>query len=683
MLLAMDSTTLAAAAALARSTRNRGRTHIFLGDPCSDAGDKTTVEPGNACSPGVWTCGVTLWLEAGAGWTTADLQPEAAVAWELISAPGEAPVVTSHWAHAGLLIRHRLCHVGGEGSEGLDAAEVTVSSDPGDPADQARSVTLAVAVTDRGPAGGYLQRLTWDAAKHTLHADGARIVIETPATALVLPPDARWDTPVGVAAVTVAVAPGHPACLRYRIHHGFANRLREDLAPRNGRRDHLHVQATFAAAATEWTSALPARIFAPDPRVALAWERCAWHVLAAMEVGIPRIGAVNYPTFWLRDGVLILRALDLIGRHDLARIGCDWIAPVEFAGGFGAEADAPGEGIWALVSHARMTRDQTWLAEQWPFIRRRLRTYERMLTTTTPLRTITDNRLSWVQHSPAGSISAMPAQHGLVHGRMDWHHPDFFINCWGQSGLVHGAEAARAAGDAVEAERLAALAREIDDRIARHLLPHYGNDRDPIIAPWPSGALATHRAALRERFEAWYRAHRLLPDGRRKPEPDWSYFEAAQAHNAILLGMVEEGWTCLNGLIARPSGPWDVSAYGEGPAGGNEFLPYGNHHPTSMVIEARGWLDQAVAVNGNMPHNWTTAEVLAALRDCLVVERDGHLALGVGIPRAWRTPGARCGGTSMPTDLGLVSFTITFDGAGQPTLTSYDGPADPLLALPV
>jgi len=31
-----------------------------------------------------------------------------------------------------------------------------------------------------------------------------------------------------------------------------------------------------------------------------------FHMISAMEAGMPRIGAVNYPVFWLRDGVIML-----------------------------------------------------------------------------------------------------------------------------------------------------------------------------------------------------------------------------------------------------------------------------------------------------------------------------------------------------------------------------------------
>ena len=85
--------------ALARKTPNRGRCHIFLGHPLSDTCDKTTVEPGNFFSPGVWTCGISLWVEVDGKAYAAEALDEAQVAWHFgEDADGLPPVVTSEWA---------------------------------------------------------------------------------------------------------------------------------------------------------------------------------------------------------------------------------------------------------------------------------------------------------------------------------------------------------------------------------------------------------------------------------------------------------------------------------------------------------------------------------------------------------------------------------------------------------
>ena len=366
----------------ARETPNRGCVHVFMGDPRSDGCDKTTVEPGNAFSPGVWTCGVSVWMNPGSGWVTADDLSDDEIECTFIAEPGEAPVVESRYAVGPIRLRHRLWHLGEEGARGVDYSHLDVS------ASRACEAALAVVVRDVGPAGGRIESLDWDTASRTLTVNGAiRLVFEDAVERCVISPaGGDWDSPAAAALVRLRLDGGEGASLRFKAVHGFQDRafsaeLAECEPPAV-----LTVDEALGEATSHWREALPARVFAPDPRVALAWERCACHIQAAMECGLPRIGAVNYPIFWIRDCVIVLRALDLMGRHDLARIGNDYLAPLQFGGGFGAESDASGEGVWSLVRHAAMTRDDEWLERRFEQLRERVRWIERMLTATAPLR---------------------------------------------------------------------------------------------------------------------------------------------------------------------------------------------------------------------------------------------------------------------------------------------------------
>jgi hypothetical protein len=297
-----------------------------------------------------------------------------------------------------------------------------------------------------------------------------------------------------------------------------------------------------------------------------------------------------------------------------------------------------------------------------------------MLNAAEPLRALCESRDPRCINTPSANLLCLPARNGLIHGRMDGHSPDFYINCWAQCGLRLAAWTARRVGADHEAERWARMAERLDERIRRHLLPGYGNPRDAIVTPYPTGALAEAREELGEEFAEWYRRNRLNPDGSRRPEPRWTYFEAAQAHNALLLGLREEAWTTVKGMLAS-EGPWDVSAYGEGEPGGGECLPYRND------LGRRGWLHPERAEAANMPHNWTSAELINALRDLFVVERRGRLVLGVGVPAAWIQPGARFGVHNMPTDRGTVSYEAVVRRDGRVEV-AYEGPAEWEAALP-
>jgi len=645
---------------LIRKTPNRGKVHIFLGSPLSDGCDKTTVEPGNTYSPGVWTCGVSIWIESEGSFFTPDLLDDKRIKWKFIP-----PVIESQYIVGdSIRVTHRLCHLGTEGSQGIDFNVVEIQSE-GD-----GEISLYIVVKDVGPAGGVIRALEWDESKQTLRINkGIKLVVEQPVNKCrIILPEGSDDSPLALLHYQINLKANLPHRISFKTEHDFSDRpFAHSIFPIHFYTG-ISVEKGFRKCYAEWEQVLSARVFAPDERIPITWERCAYHILAAMECGLPRIGAVNYPILWIRDGVIILRALDLIGRHDLARKGNNYLAPLYFSGGFGAESDAPGEGIWALVSHARITGDNKWLEHIFPHICKRVEWLEKMLEAKVPLRMLSENREPLYLNTPGVNILCLPSKNGLIHGRMDWHSPDFFINCWASCGFREAALAAMKLGKKNLAERWLEKSKKLDRAIATHLLPQYGNDRDPIVTPYPTKALSEYLDALRNKFRDWYRANRLAADKKRKAEVLWTYFEVAQIHNAILLDMKREAWINLNGVLDFSGvSTWDVTAYTEGQAHGTENMPFRND------IGCRGWLNRKTALGGNMPHNWTSAEMVNLIRDIFVVEEGNSLVLGKGVPPEWLKPGSRFGVTNMPTDFGLVTYTVIVDKSGKVFL-NYRGP---------
>lgn len=626
------------------SQKNQGRAHVFLGDCRSTACDKTTVEPGNCFSPGVWTCGVYWGVGAyryQAAHELADGQ------WGF--SQGLPPVLEAQCVFDnGVTACAELGHLGGEGAYGADFLRITLKNPRQD------SCNLYLTVKETGPAGGRIESMT--AAENALVCNGGLILSwEQPAgTRRILPPEETRQGFVGI--VGFAIPPGD-STFAFKAEHGFYERAFGDSLP------HLRPFSQVSAAQgldrtrQQWRQAVPAQLFCPDQGLEQLWQRQIFHILSAMEMGLPRIGAVNYPVFWMRDAVIILRALDLVGRHDLARQGCDYLAPLLYSGGFGAEADAPGEALWTLVNHAKITGDWAWLENNFSAIEKRADCIRDMATTKKPLYGMAENRMPGYQASPAVNLLCLPSQDGRIHGRMDWHCPDFFINCWSIGGLQAAEEAAQHLNRQALAQTWRAWRQDLEAAVRRNLLEQYGNDRDPIITPYPSGALADD-PQLRQHFLAWYQRNRLDSEGKRRKEPLWTYFEAAQAHNAMLLGFVEQGWVNLRGMLEDGETPYLVSAFPEGEPGGNEYLNFRNGEAR------RGWLDPEKAVGGNLPHNWTSAELVNCIRDIFVVEECGGLVLGQGIPASWLYPGSHFGVENFPTAAGPVSYTATVQQDG-------------------
>lgn len=632
-------------AAVAASTRSGGRLHLVLGSPWSDLCDKTVVEPGGAFSPGVWTCGITFWVESREGVHGADLAADEEVGLAFAD-DGLPPVVRTCWPAGDRTVVVELATLAGPGAEGADFVSTHVAAG-------AAPATVHLVVRGAGPAGGILSGADWHESRQVLElASGTRLHLSPePDTVTVLP-----DGNGGGVLVDVRWAPvdgGATAAVEVRVEHAFVDRPGGDLVPLQRPYAQLTVAQGHERAREEWKAALPARVFAPDPAVARAWEANAFHLLANAETGVPRIGAVDYPVLWVRDAVSQVHALDLAGRHDLARAAAEHLAPLVFAGGFGAEADAPGQGIHVLAGHAAITRDPAWLRTVYPHIVTRVIWLDRMRTATEPLRAPAVNRMPGYLASPAINLVCLPAEGGLIRGRMDWHYPALFVNAWAVAGYTSAAWAARQLGLQDDADRWSDCGARLDERLG-DLLGQYGNERDPAALPYPTGALRDRTADVRDAFLQWFRANRLDSGGRRVPEPLWTYFEAAQAHNALRLGLVREAWSSLHGMIdADPQVRMGI--HGEGVPGGKESLPYGPPAPRGS------WLDVQAASYGNMPHGWTNAEMIAALRAVFVQETDDTLLLGPGVPPTWWQPGATFGVSALPTRHGELTFVAEAD----------------------
>jgi hypothetical protein len=280
---------------------------------------------------------------------------------------------------------------------------------------------------------------------------------------------------------------------------------------------------------------------------------------------------------------------------------------------------------------------------------------------------ICDTRHAAARQSPGSSIVCLEAKDGLIQGRMDWKVQLIYANAWSICGLELAAWASQKLGRQQDSERFRTRAHTLKEALVRALPGVPFNPRELVVSPHPTGAFDGVEA-FAERFEGRFRKERLDGNGGRVPEPLWTYFEAAAAHNAMLLGMREEAWTLLSGMMG--DGEWDVTAFVEGRPGGYEADPFGDWG------RVNGGLDPHEAFAGNMPHNWTSAEFVLAVRDMLVLEQGDRLVLGKGVPDEWLKPGSRFGVREMPTDFGPVTFEMAIEDAGKAVLT-YQGPEPP------
>ena len=85
----------------------------------------------------------------------------------------------------------------------------------------------------------------------------------------------------------------------------------------------------------------------------------------AMNNGAPDVAVINYNVF-NRDGVYVANILQKSGNKDLAEQCIDYFLKHPFNGRVEPEADNPGQILWAIAEHWKVTRDQAWLKRIYP-----------------------------------------------------------------------------------------------------------------------------------------------------------------------------------------------------------------------------------------------------------------------------------------------------------------------------
>lgn len=131
------------------------------------------------------------------------------------------------------------------------------------------------------------------------------------------------------------------------------------------------------------------------------------------------------------------------------------------------------------------------------------------------------------------------------------------------------------------------------------------------------------------------------PEGKYSPEPLWTYFEAGQAHNYLLMGRRDRAWVLIEMFLSHHIAP-GLYTYSEGHEDENSCLQW---------QRTRGW-DKIRFVT---PHGWTAAELFLLLRDCLAREVNQSLVIGSGIPEAWLKQSFSI--KNLPTYFGRLSYS--------------------------
>lgn len=666
----------------------RSDLRVFLGESGAPEATKTTVEPGNTFSPGMMTFGVTWWLrfpENGRFFA-----PEVADLSDLVWSyeEGYLPIIHCQTRIYGIEARHSLFQDGtySRRSEAV-CARLTLTNQ----SDHMETLQVFIALRSLGPAGGEVKSLMvgddraslWNEIRQLpyLGVDqqptaagcgvGDPVVLarhgQVPGVQSVkdnegwcfglfrfdvrLKPGDTWqvsyDCPLQTIGPVQDLLPGPGAPLP----GNFDQRLQQHKAVWKERFNGIHLEV-------------------PDEDFRNAFFAGIQHLLTAMVGDQPRIAVLSYPLPWLRDSVFIVRCLDLAGFHEQARSACNFIARNDFFGGFGAEGDAPGEGLWALVEHYRINRDRDWLEEVYPAIQRKAQWLRRMRTAQNTIQVFQDApTLAFTHAHRTTGIICLPAKDGLIQGTMDFG-VDYslgWVNQWAICGLREAAFAARELGRSEDADAFSAEADDLLRALQEYTLDHpafFEHDRTTNSLLWPTQAWAGHLDLIRDPFNRWWDNNR--GDGDHfKAEPYWLYFEEAQAHNALLMGQRERAWTAMDYRLRHQDLP-GLFGWREGGEGvGTENAVRG----VTLIPFLRG----CHKFDSITPHGWSQAEMWLLQRAMLVEEWNNGLLLFAGVPKHWLTPGARITVGGFSTAFGRIDASLIIAMDGKNAEIEYSG----------
>jgi hypothetical protein len=621
---------LAAREARPRDPWPRGEGHVLLAFPGSREEDKAYHEPGGSFSPAVGSFGIAIWSIGSDGSlaATSDSLPMSQVEQRLELSPAglpptlvdRTPRYESRWT-----LR----------APGRFTLQLTPQG----------AGEHVLAIRSVGPAGGPIHALSYEQGQLRInHRWTVRVSPEPTAVRLGEEPtkdDASWRSPGKAVGVTKLHSATGWAYAQLRLAPGVPITAQvEDTRP----------QAASPLAGIDLAPKV--QLTLPDARFADSLHAQAAHLLMSLVGREPRPGEpTNYPLPWLRDGAYTTVALARAGYVELARALVSEFAERDFFGGFGAEGDGPGFGLWVMDEVALRADDPALDRFLYPHAVRKAEFIGKMMEAKHTLHMapipgpIVPSLRDDKEMAPSTSVICDAAKDGLIVGRMDGHRPILFINAVNYMGLVRAARIAERMGDKTSATRWLARADKLKQAWRKGFdTPERNNDRTAISTLWPSfighDARKEFRALLEERWAA-----QRTPDGGFKAPREWTYFDAAEMHQWTMLDLPERTWTTLEHYWKQQQASPGLYTWSEGSGEENTFGLWPN---------VRGWLEPKHVT----PHYWTASEMLLLQLDMLAyVEESGSDAiyvLGGGVPKAWLA--APLAVSNVGTSRGVVSW---------------------------
>lgn len=665
----------------------RSDTRVFLGEPGGPEGAKTTVEPGNSFSPGMCSYGVTWWIRFGE--EDIFFSPDEAglddLAWSFEE--GYLPVIHCVTTVNGIEIHHELFQDGTKKEQSESAAAKLKLTNK---KDSVSKMEVYLVLRSIGPAGGPVNSVIVGADRRSLWMEerrnpmiGADLLPEAIGCGVgdpsgdarrgKIPGEDSAEDPegwcFGIMKFQVRLDPGGVWTLRSDCPLRSFGVIPEELPGRQNYSPEAYEERKERHLAYWRTWFEDIKVSTPDRAFNEAFYANLQHMLAAMVGDQIRLAPMAYPLPWMRDSVAIMRCLDLAGYHKLAEKASEICVRQDFFGGFCAEADSPGQAVWALVEHYRITKDIDWLRRVYPSVQRKCDWILKMKNAREPIQIVLDTPvLPFMQgYRNAGTI-CLPAKDGIIMGVMDLHIREGETNQWCICGLQEAAYAARELGFLPDAESFEQEADELKTALERYMErePRFFEwERNVNSLIWPTRTWEYETEKVEDGFKKWWKVERGT-ESTYIPERFWIHFELGQIHNALMLGLREQSWQGLKYRLENQDVP---GLYGWREYGGG-FEEAGNAvNGVSIIKQLRG----CTKFDKITPHGWCSAEMWLLQRGMLVEEWRNGLNLFAGVPDEWLKPSAEISFSGFATWYGNVSAKLVCDSRGKIESAAADG----------
>ena len=610
---------LDAMAARAGDPWPRWRGHVVLGIPGSPQTQKAYHEPGGSFSPAPGSLGIAIWfggqdnaaMRMGDQLALVDIQQryEWSAANAVPAVATRTPAYDCRWSMTG-----------------LDRWELQLAPSATNPQ------KLGLLLRSVGPAGEPVEHLAWDGRELIVNhrwvvrfdRSDVRVVLGDENTP-------GWLTAVNNATTCQSASGWGYARIDWPT--GGVRMTLRDTAP------------CFASPLPPSAVKSTLELDLPDESFAASLEAQAANLLMGL-VGKQTCPGdpTNYPLAWERDGAYTVVALARCGQVATAKELAVYFAENDFFGGFGAEGDAPGSAINALVSVALISGDAEFQQWCWPHIKRKLGLIAEMLAAKEPLHKTWVGPIVPCHRGKDGlPIICQPACDGLIVGSMDLHYPVLYINAIAYRGLMQAMALARVLGRSDEIHEVPAMATRLRQAWLRNFEnKELANERTYMASLWPTWIVEPNNAAFRAELQRrWLQEHGAGTYPRR---PLWTYFTLAEAHQWLFLERPDVVWKTLGYFWANQCSP-GLFTYWEGETEENGF---------ELWREIRGWVQPPHVT----PHYWTAAEMLLLQLDMLAYVDESQaepvLVVGAGVRPEWLK--GRISVRGLPTSVGVVDW---------------------------